>query len=268
MVILGMDVKMIRQWGLIGFAVVWGGMILGGDVSLVSELLEQSLQIETIRCDIRREADIDGRRTTTLSRVWFQRPDRLRVETVMPFSRCIVVDGTTIYKWVDGEAEGAQISLSDAPEEELRQVRRTPGTMDEHLMRLQSAREIKLTHSSAYPVRRGYETGSPHPYAILSLDKKGRLAVLEFLDREDRETLFLRTELSGWMEPVPGVRIAGLQRTTASGRDGSSMQETVRVSGVRVNEPMDAVLFQRPDGDTGITFLTPAEMEINLHDRP
>ncbi len=234
--------------------------------SLVDALLAESLGIRTIRCDVRREVVVDGVRSATLSRVWFKRPDRLRVETLLPVPRRIVVDGKTIYKWIDGEPDGVRLPLQEAPPGELLQVRRTPGTVDEHLMRLRGAIETDLPPSEGFPVRRGYQSPAPHPYTVLSMDETGRLAALEFLDPEDRSRRLLRTVFSGWVEPVPGIWIACVQRTTASGPEGTAVSETLRVSGLRVNEPMSDELFEiGPEGADRV-FLTPSEMAVRLED--
>lgn len=138
--------------------------------SLVERLLGESAKIQTIRCDIRRDLAVEGSRTTTLSRIWFERPDRLRVDTVIPDARRIVVDGTTIYKWVEGMQEGVFIPLSEAPESDLTQVRKTPGKVDEHLQQLRGLAELELPPAtvsrSGVPIYRRHRTPTPSSHWI------------------------------------------------------------------------------------------------------
>ena len=235
-----------------------------GEVSLAERLIKENERIRTIRCDIRRETDVDGKRMTTLSRVWFERPDRLRVETVMPDARRIVVDGTAIHKWIEGQAEGVRIPLADSPEGELLQVRKTPGMVDDHLMRLRGIAETELPPAEGFPVRRAYKPPAPHPLTILSLDATGRLARLEFLDPGDGETRLLRTDFEGWREVGPGIWIACLQKTDAKGRDGTKVVETLRVSGLAVNAPVEASNFDVAAQAAGVRFLTSEEMTAVL----
>lgn len=242
--------------------VMASGIVQGrsGEESLAERLIKEDEKILTMRCDIRRETEVDGKRMTTLSRVWFERPDRLRVETVMPDARRIVVDGTAIHKWIGGQAEGVRIPLAEAPEGDLVQVRKTPGTVDEHLLRLRGIAETELPPAEGFPVRRAYKPPEPHPYTVLSLDATGRLARLEFFEREDAGTRLLRTDFEGWREVGPGMWIACLQKTDARGRDGTKVVETLRVSGLAVNAPVESSNFDVAVQAVGVRFLSSGEM--------
>lgn len=231
---------------------------------LAERLICESGKIRTMRCDVRRETDLDGKRVTILSRVWFERPDRLRVDTVMPDSRRIVVDGTTIYKWIGGMQEGVAIPLAEAPASELVQVRKTPGTADEHLMRLRGVAGSELPPEDGLPVRRAFTPAEPHPYTILSLDAVERLVRIEFYEAAIRENRLLRTDFEGWREVKPGIWIACVQRTSAKGRDGTAVTETLRVSGIVVNEPVDPANFDVAVQAPGVRFMKPEEMAETL----
>lgn len=258
----------MRIYGLLCLCVV---MMVGlvraqtNEVSLADRLVAENESIRTMRCDIRRETDVNGKSMTTLSRVWFERPDRLRVETVMPDARRIVVNGTTIYKWIEGREEGVALPLADAPENERVQVRKTPGTMDEHLIRLRRIPEEVLPPADGFPVRRGYTPADPHPYTVLSLDAQGRLARFEFFENADQTKLLLRTDLENWREPQPGIWIACVQKTEAKGRDGISIIETLRISGLTVNSLMEASTFDEKIQAAGIKFVNQEEMAEILH---
>lgn len=227
---------------------------------LVERLLEESGKIRSVQCEIRRETEVGGSTVRTLSRVWFERPDRLRVETASPVARRIVVDGKAIHKWVEGQAAGVRIPLADAGEWDLLQVRRVPATADEYLMQLKGVSETELPAADGFPVRRAYFPSSPHPYTVLSQDATGRLARLEFFDPENRTNRLLRVDFEGWKEPKPGIWISCVQKVESKGRDGAEVRETLRVGGLAVNEPMEPAQFDVTRWMPGVKFIKPEEM--------
>ncbi len=228
---------------------------------LTDRLLAESEKIRSIQCEIRRDTEVGGSTIRTLSRIAFERPDRLDVETVTPSARKIVVDGTAIYKWIDGQVTGVRIPLAGADKRELVQVRRVPATADEHLLRLQGAPETILPAEDGFPVRRAYTPAAPHPYTVLALDATGRLARLEFFDPDAHTNRLLRVDFEGWKEVKPGIWIACLQKTESKGRDGIEVRETLRVSALAVNEPVDPGQFDVGRRIPGVKFIKPEEME-------
>ncbi len=252
-----------QELGLFAAALV-ASVGLAGDLAtapLVDRLLAENGKIRSIRCEIRRETEVGGTRLPTLSRVWFERPDRLRVETVTPDARRIVVDGQAIYKWIDGQAQGVRIPLAEAPESELIQVRRVPATADEHLMRLQGLPETVLPPEGLFSVRCGYAALPPHPFTVLSLDATGRLARLEFFDTPACTNRLLVVSYAGWQEVKPGIWIPCLQKTQARARAGTDVSETVRVNGLVVNERIESGTFDAPNQAAGVQFGNTDEMK-------
>jgi hypothetical protein len=231
---------------------------------LVDRLLEANAKIRTMRCEIRRETEAEGITVPTLSRVWFERSDRLHVETVTPDTRRIVVDGQTIYKWIDGQTNGVQIPLSEAPAPELIQVRRVPATAEEYLLRLRGIPESTLPPKDGFPVRRAYTPPAPHPYTVLALDETGRLARLEFFDPSTHTNQLLQVDFGNWREINPGIWVPCLQIAKANGVNQPKVRETLRVSNLSVNEPIDPDHFNVVRQATGVQFLKPAEMKEHL----
>ena len=196
----------------------------------------------------------------TLSRVWFERPDRLRVETASPVARRIIVDGTAIHKWMEGQTNGVRIPLAEAVEWELSQTRRVPATADEYLLRLRGVPETELPGTAAFPVRRAYTPAPPQPYTEVSLDASGRLARIEVFAPASHSNLLLRVGFSGWKEPKPNLWIPCLHRAESKGRDGTIVEETLRVSALVVNEPIGSEQFDVQRWLPGVAFITPEQM--------
>jgi len=235
--------------------------------TLAERLLVGHDAIRTVRCDIRRETAVDGRRVKTLSRVWYARPDRLRVETVTPEPRRILVDGTNIYKWVVGHAEGVRIPLAEAGDAELLQVRKVPGTAEDYLLRLRGGDEQVLESTEAFPDRRGYRLPGSESVAELEMDAAGRLARITLFNDADRARRLMQVEFSAWREPAAGIPFPCLQKAVVNGPDGKTIRETVRVSALAVNEPFDASLFDVSPQAASIRFISVDEMARRLADR-
>lgn len=248
------NLSMTQRWALIALIllkVMPAGRADQTVPNLVEQLANSLVAVQTLSCDVRRDVEIEGRRLTTLSRVWFKRGDTLRVETVVPEQRHILADGKYIYHWQQGAVSGRKIPIAKAPDADLVQLRKLPGTADDHLMRLRDVQEIMLDPSDRFPKRRAYAPPEPHPYTLLSVDAQGRLALLEFFSSQDREKRLLRTEFSGWREVLPDVWIPIVHKTEAFPGEGKTIHETLRVSALKVNTPLPSDLFdisvQAPD---------------------
>jgi hypothetical protein len=258
-----MDTKITTLGPGLFAALLTAGVGLAGEpmaMPLADRLLAENGKILSVRCEIRRETEVGGTTVPTLSRVWFERSDRLRVETVTPDARRIVVDGKAIYKWIDGQKQGVRLPLAEAPGPELIQVRRVPGTAEEYLLRLRGLPETELPAEAGFPVRRAYTPSAPHPYTVLSLDATGRLARVEFFDPDVRTNRLLRVDFEGWKEAKPGIWIACLQKTEAWGRDGMEVRETLRVNALAVNDPIEPEQFDVVRQASGVQFLKVEEM--------
>ncbi len=221
---------------------------------LIERLIAASAPIRTLRCEARRETEAHGNRAVLLSRVWYQRPDRLHVESAAPLPRRIVVDGVAIHKWVEGHPDGLRLPLSEAPEAELIQVRRVPGTAEEQLLRLRGLPEIELPPLEGFPVRRGYRPPPPRPYTIVSLDAEGRVARVEYFEAENAAQPKLTTDYSGWLKTPEGVWLAAVQRSLARSPDGTEVVETLRLSGFAVNIEIEPERFDPARWAQGIRF--------------
>lgn len=239
------------------------GVGLAGEVEskpLVERLLAESANIHTMQCEIRRETELGGKVIRTLSRVWFERPDRLLVETASPEVRRIVVDGKTIYKWINGQPTGVQIPLAEAEEWDLLQVRRVPATANEYLLKLRGLPETALPAQDGFPDRRAYTPLAPHPYTVLSMDETGRLSRLELFDLDVQTNRLLKVDFGGWREVKPGIWIACVQKTEAKGRDGIEVRETLRVGTPMINEPIDPEQFDVAQRIPDVQFIKTDEM--------
>ncbi len=261
-----MNIPIVVAMAVTGFAMTGLGGQTGDSAmpSFIERLVAASEPIRSLRCEARRETEVNGARAALLSRVWFQRPDRLHVESAAPVPRRIVVDGVAIYKWVEGHPDGLRLPLKEAPESELIQVRRVPGTAEEQLLRLRGLPEIELPPTAEFPVRRAFHPPAPHPYTIVSLDVEGRVARVEYFEDERADRPALTTDYSGWQRTPEGVWLAAVQRTTARGRDGETVVETLRLSGFAVNTEIEPERFDPTRWAKGVRFHSLEELTGKL----
>ena len=85
--------------------------------------------VQSLSCEIRRDTPLpDGQILRMLSRVYYQRPDRLHVENFSPVKRRIVSDGTVFRSYTEGAPQGFSRPVAELNEEMLRNLRMVPGS--------------------------------------------------------------------------------------------------------------------------------------------
>ncbi len=240
---------MHRVFGILGFLLF--AFPAAAD-SLVDQLLASYDAIETVTCEVRKDTTSDGSRIRMLSRVYFQRPDRIHVENVTPVPRRIVSDGVVFHSHVEGASRGYRCFVSELDESFLHTLRRVPGTAMDHLFRLRGAEETELDGTEEFPVRRGYRVDLHR--VVLSLDDTGRLARIEFFEPDAAGESRARFDYSGFVEVLDGVWIPTLHQGRSS-LGGVELRETSRISNLSVNTPIAGELFVPGPFFKGVEFV-------------
>ncbi len=216
----------------------WAGTLLAD--TLAEQLLERYEQVETVTCDVRRDLSNEDGRMRWLSRVYYQRPNRLHVENHAPLQRRIIADGETMYQYNDGQPRGFRRAIADLDERMLHGLHKVPGTAMEHLYRLRGVPEIELEGEGTYPIRRAYKT--ERVTVVLHADEKYRLGRIAFYADPERSEQTGEIDFSAFEEVLDGVWIPMLhQGRFTSG--GLETRETTRISNMTVNEPIPQHLF-------------------------
>lgn len=208
--------------------------------NLVERLLAPYDAVESLSCDVRKDTVSSEGRVRMLSRVYYQRPDRIHVENHAPARRRIIADGDQLYYHIEGHPRGFSRPIDELDDNWLSSVRKVPGTAMDHLFRLRGIDEIPLEPTDDFPVRRGYDAG--RNYVVLSLDDRGRLAQIEFFASRDMDRMTARAEYSSFEEVLDGVWIPTLHSTQLD-MEGIETRETSRFSNISVNEPIPEHLF-------------------------
>lgn len=209
--------------------------------------------IQSLSCEIRRDTPLpDGQVLRMLSRVYYQRPDRLHVENFSPVKRRIVSDGTVFRSFTEGAPKGFSRPVAELNDEMLRNLRMVPGSAANMLDLLAETAEVPLEPTADYPVRAGYDNGKS--FAVLNLDEKGRLARFEIYGSAAMTDLQTRTDFSAFQEVVPGVWIACLQQSKIMVQ-GMERTETTRVDNLAANGEIPASLFEAGAFFPGVEFV-------------
>jgi hypothetical protein len=226
--------------------------------NLAESLLTPYESIRSASCEIQRDTRSEGGQVRTLSRVYYQRPDRLRVDNYSPVRRQIVADGTNFYSYIEGDPKGFCRAVTNLDGEMSLQLRKIPGTAADHLSRLRGLSEISLPPADGFPVRAAYDAGKV--FVVLSADPTGRLARIEFFASSDMSRKTGQYDYSGYTNFAGGVWIPCVHR----GRfwvGGVESEETVRVGSLAVNEPIAPGLFSVGIFFKGVEFV-PAFEEV------
>jgi len=215
--------------------------------TVADRLLAGYARIRSVSCEIRREQDAGTNQVTWLSRVYYQRPDRLHVDNPVPPPRRIVVaDGTNFFSHVAGDRKGFSRPIAGLNAAMLNGLRKVPGTAMDHLLLLRGLAETNLPATAEFPIRRGY--AGPNAFMVLSLDASNRLARVEFFSGPDLARRTVQYDYSAFQEVLPGVWIPCLHKCRVTLGDAVS-RETTRVNNLVVDQPIPPKMF-----DPGLFF--------------
>jgi outer membrane lipoprotein-sorting protein len=242
----------MRRMALWMAAMVWAAGVARGE-TVLERVLKSYDAVQSLSCEIRRDTPMpDGQTLRMLSRVYYQRPDRLHVENFSPVKRRIVSDGTVFRSYTEGAPKGFSRPVAELDEEMLRNLRMVPGSSANVLQMLVGATETTLEPTAEFPVRVGYNNGKS--FAVISLDEKGRLARLELYSSPAMTDLSSRMDFSAFQEVVPGTWIACLQQSKIT-LQGMERTETTRVDNLAANGEIPASLFEAETFFPGVEFV-------------
>lgn len=226
---------------VLSLLVVFCSATMNSASTLVDELLAEYETIQSVSCDVRRDTESSGQKMRTLSRVFFQAPDKLHVDNVTPLPRRIVSDGITFFSYVNGDPKGFSRPVSKLENDMLISLRKVPATAMDHLLRLRGMAETNLPATSAFPIRKGYNTGKM--FALLSLDASNRLARIEMFTAPDLKQTIARIDYGNFTEAAPGIWLSRLHQSTMW-LGGTESKETSRFDHLAVNQPIAQNLFK------------------------
>ncbi len=211
-----------------------------GAETLAEKILAGYGPVQSLTCEIRKDSEAGGGKMRMLSRVYYEKPDRLHVDQPAPLPRRIVADGKTFYSYIEGDPKGFSRPIEKLNDEMLTNLRKVPGTAMDHLMRLKGVSETALEPTAEFPERKGYDAGKV--FVVLSADATGRLARIEFFSTPQMKDKTAQYDYSDFQQVAEGVWIPCLHQGVMNNA-GLEARETVRVDNLSVNKPIPANLF-------------------------
>lgn len=211
-----------------------------GEPTLAEKICGSYTNILTVSCMVRKTTEVQDQTAQMLSRVYYQRPDRLHVENVAPLQRRILSDGARFYLSQAGWRKGYSVPLAQLAGEWQIMQQSIPGTAMEHLLRLQGTPEEILDGQPELPVRRGYQKDKL--YVVLAADAQNRLARLEFFKNRDLTERTAVYQFDNFLHVTNDCWLAARQRAEVQ-MQGDTLRETRRFDNLQVNQPLAAGLF-------------------------
>ncbi len=240
----------LRVFPILGTALFFAGSATAE--TLAEKLCAQYAAVQTLQCQLRRDTEAAGGSLRKLSRIYFQRVDKLHVDNVSPLKRRIVCDGELFQSFITGDPKGFSQPVAKLDRDMLISLRQVPGTAMDHLLRVGGLAETNLPPVEGFPVRRGYDMGKN--FVVLALDASNRLARVEFFATAAQQQRVARWDYSQFQEVAPGVAIPCLHQALIT-LGGAESRETVHVDNLVVNQPIPANLFQPALFFKGVQFV-------------
>ncbi len=212
--------------------------------TLAESLLSRYAALDTVACEIHKVTRSQGKTLRMLSRIHYQRPDRIHVENVSPSKRRIVADGQSLYYHEEGVARGFSRPIAELTPDWLASLRNVPGTATEHLEKLRGLAESALPPTPEGGTRRGYQ--ADRVFVTLTVDTEGRLTDIVFHKTPAMRETTAAYRYEEHREVAPGCWIPLLHKATVYLPDGETIEETRRVGKLAVNQPVTPTLF-KPD---------------------
>ncbi len=211
-------------------------------------------QIKTLSCEIRRDITLpEGETLRMLSRVYYERDDRMHAETFSPVRRRMVCNGKILRMFIEGANKGFESPVIKLDQEMLVNLRSVPGSPENYLMVIENAREVPLEPlDNSSQERSGFDNGKS--FTVVSTDNIGRVVRIEVFESPEMTKLILQTDFSAFQEILPGVWLPCLHRTRKIIM-GVEQNETMRVDRPVANKTIPASLFDSDAFFKGVEFV-------------
>ena len=212
-----------------------------GSDSLADRLCARYDAVKTLSCQTRKTTMVDNEGVTMLSRVYYQQPNLLNVETISPLHRRIVSDGQALYLHQTNSLHGFSRPLGKLDADMRMLIGAIAATPLDHILYLRGNSETTLPPLPGLPLRRGYAAGT-NIFAVLNCDQAERLVKIDYFKSPAMDVRIASTVFTNFLAVSSNCWLALRQQTTIS-LPSSSVTETRVFETVIVNLPLDQKLF-------------------------
>jgi len=224
------------------FAFLLGLTFMTNAETRVDQLLSAYDAVKSVTCEVRKETEAEnGPKVRMLSRVHYEKTDKLHVETYSPVRRRIIANGKSLYSFIDGDPKGYKKPVEELDREWQISLRKVPATPMDHLLRLKGAEEVEVPNEKPFKERLGYNV--ENRFVVLGFDKSDRLARIEFYETESMSEKTGTFDYSDYEEAVPGAWFPLLTEGVIEFGDVVT-RESVYVTNLKVNKSIAPDIFK------------------------
>jgi len=228
------------------------GTTLAGNTT-IDNIIKQYSKINSVSCVVSRTIAFNENETRLLSRVYYERPNKLHVQQTVPFDRRIVCDGTNFFYYIKGDPKGYSQPVDKLTEKQIIELQKIPGSSEDILYRLVNLKPKELTGNDEFPTQLAYTTTNDINIIIFINDKK-LIQKIHFFKNKELTKLTSTYEYSNFIEAIPDVFVPTTHRMTININD-KERTETAKFSHYKANGPIPQSLFNAKPFFKGVEFV-------------
>ena len=221
--------------------------------NVINEIIENYAKIESVSCIVSRVITFNERDTRLLSRVYYERPNKLHVQQTSPLNRRIICDGTNFFYYIDGDPKGYSRPVDKLSKKQIIELVKVPGTSEDILYRLKDLEPTELPGNEKFPTQLAFTTTN-NLNIIVYITKEKRIEKIDFFESKDLVKLTSSSYYSNFIEATPGAFVPTTHKMIIN-INNQKRTETAKFSHYNANAPISQSLFYAKQFFKGVTFV-------------
>lgn len=228
------------------------GTTMAGNTT-IDNIIKQYSKINSVSCMVSRTIVFNEQETRLLSRVYYEKPNKLHVQQTVPFDRKIICDGTNFFYYIKGDPKGYSQQVDKLSEKQTIELQKIPGSPEDILYHLIEIVPKKLPGNEQFPIQLAYTTTNALNVVIL-IDNKNLIRKINFFENNEFVKLTSTYEYNNFIEVIPNVFIPTTHKTTLNVND-KQRTETAKYSHYKANGEISQSLFYAKPFFEGVDFV-------------
>jgi outer membrane lipoprotein-sorting protein len=228
------------------------GTSLAGNKT-IEDIIKQYAKIDSVSCIVSRAISFNDKDVRLLSRVYYERPNKLHVQQTAPLQRRIVCDGTNFFYYIKGDPKGYSNPVDKLSHKQIIELEKIPGSSEDILYRLLELTPKQLTGNEEFPTQLAYTTTNDINIVIY-IDQKKLIQKIKFYESKELVKLTSTYEYSNFIEAIPGVFVPTTHKMTVNIND-KTRTEIAKFSQYKANGPISQSLFNAKPFFKGVEFV-------------
>ncbi|MDA3799550.1 MAG: hypothetical protein PF692_10770 [Kiritimatiellae bacterium] len=221
--------------------------------NVINEIINNYSKIKSVSCIVSRVITFNEKDTRLLSRVYYERPNKLHVQQTSPLNRRIICDGTNFFYYIDGDPKGYSSPVDKLSEQQIIELVKVPGTSEDILYRLKNIEPKELSGNEEYPTQLAFTTTNNLNIIVYITDEK-RIEKIDFFESNEFAKLTSSSHYSNFIEATPGVFVPTTHKMVLN-INKQQRTETAKFSHYTANAPISQSLFYAKPFFKGVTFV-------------